>query len=162
MQQGLRSALLVCTINNSRTYDNKMKKKILMLPCIAAVAIASFVGKQTLESSAYESNELLMANVEALSSSEYVDNFVRVRQAYADICWKPNYSESQCNIPSHGDCKFYTRTWKYDHQMYRCLTITADRYKNGSWTLCKTQDEQCDYHISKYKPKDEQGHTYLD
>lgn len=41
-----------------------------MLPCIAAVAIATFVGKQAYESSAYESNSLLAQNVEALSSGE--------------------------------------------------------------------------------------------
>ena len=47
-----------------------MKKKIFMLPCIAAVAIATFVGKQAYESSAHKSNELLMANVEALADNE--------------------------------------------------------------------------------------------
>jgi len=41
-----------------------------MLPCIAAVAIAAFVGTKTLKSSACESNGLLMANVEALSRDE--------------------------------------------------------------------------------------------
>lgn len=48
-----------------------MKKKIfLMLPCIAAVAIATFVGKKALESHAYETNSLLMQNVEALTDNE--------------------------------------------------------------------------------------------
>lgn len=40
-----------------------------MLPCIAAVAIATFVGKKTLESHAYETSSLLMQNVEALSAN---------------------------------------------------------------------------------------------
>ena len=45
-----------------------MKKKlVLALPCIAAVAFATFVGKKALEASAYEGNSLLMQNVEALS-----------------------------------------------------------------------------------------------
>ena len=45
-----------------------MKKKILlMLPCIAAVAIATFVGTKSFKANASESNSLLMANVEALS-----------------------------------------------------------------------------------------------
>ena len=45
-----------------------MKKKFfLMLPCIAAVAIATFVGKKTFESYAYEASSLLMQNVEALA-----------------------------------------------------------------------------------------------
>lgn len=44
-----------------------MKKKILlMLPCVAAVAIGTFVGTKALKSNASE-NSLLMANVEALS-----------------------------------------------------------------------------------------------
>ena len=47
-----------------------MKKKVfLMLPCIAALAIAIVVGKKTYELHAYETNSLLMQNVEALSSS---------------------------------------------------------------------------------------------
>ena len=45
-----------------------MKKKILMLPCIAAVAIVTFVGKKTMESNAYEKNSIMMENVEALSA----------------------------------------------------------------------------------------------
>lgn len=38
-----------------------MKKKVfLMLPCIAAVAIAIVVGKKTYELHAYETNSLLL------------------------------------------------------------------------------------------------------
>lgn len=44
-----------------------------MLPCIAAVAIATFVGKKTMESNAYEKNSILMENVEALSAEECLD-----------------------------------------------------------------------------------------
>ena len=48
-----------------------MKKKVfLMLPCIAAVAIAIVVGKKTYELHAYETNSLLMQNVEALSQKD--------------------------------------------------------------------------------------------
>lgn len=48
-----------------------MKKKvIMMLPCIAAVAFATVVGKKTFESHAYETNSLLMQNVEALTDNE--------------------------------------------------------------------------------------------
>ena len=39
-----------------------------MLSCIAAVAIATFVGKKTFGSNAFESDALLVQNVEALSS----------------------------------------------------------------------------------------------
>ena len=48
-----------------------MKKKIFLLPCIAAFAIATFVGAKALRSNASESNALLMANVEALSEDEW-------------------------------------------------------------------------------------------
>lgn len=45
-----------------------MRKKVMMLSCIAAVAIASFVGKKAFEPHAYETNDLLLQNVEALGS----------------------------------------------------------------------------------------------
>ncbi len=41
-----------------------------MLPCIAVVAIATFVGTKTLESNVNESNNLLLANVKALTNPE--------------------------------------------------------------------------------------------
>ena len=73
-----------------------MKKKVIMLSCIAAVAIASFVGKKTFESNAYE-NGLMTQNVEALSQSDQGD-----------------YSESVPYIPcekSSGDkCLINVRT----------------------------------------------------
>ena len=40
-----------------------------MLPCIAAVATATFIGTKTLKSNASENNALLIANMEALSQS---------------------------------------------------------------------------------------------
>lgn len=45
-----------------------MRRKVMMLSCIAAVAIASFVGKKAFEPHAYEANDLLLQNVEALGS----------------------------------------------------------------------------------------------
>jgi len=50
-----------------------MKKKVIMLSCIAAVAIASFVGTKAFQSNAYE-NGLLVQNVEALSQGDYTGN----------------------------------------------------------------------------------------
>lgn len=44
-----------------------------MLPCIAAVAIAAYVGKKTFNQKAYETNNLLTENVEALASGEVDD-----------------------------------------------------------------------------------------
>lgn len=47
-----------------------MKKKvIMMLPCIAAVAFATVVSKKTFELHTYETNSLLMQNVEALTDN---------------------------------------------------------------------------------------------
>ncbi len=45
-----------------------MKTRKFLLPCIAAVAIATFVGAKSFKTNASESNELLLANVEALSN----------------------------------------------------------------------------------------------
>lgn len=48
-----------------------MKKKVfMMLPCIAAIAIAIVVGKKTYGLHAYETNSLLLENVEALSQND--------------------------------------------------------------------------------------------
>jgi hypothetical protein len=43
------------------------KKSLFLLPCIAAVALAMYVGTKAFKSNASVSNTLLMANVEALS-----------------------------------------------------------------------------------------------
>ena len=47
-----------------------MKKIFFALPCIAAVAIATFVGTKVLGSNACEHSGLLMENVEAVSLNE--------------------------------------------------------------------------------------------
>ena len=48
-----------------------MKKKgFLMLSCIVAVAIATFVGKKTFESKTMDCDALFAQNVEALSKNE--------------------------------------------------------------------------------------------
>ena len=44
------------------------KKSLFLLPCIVAVAIATSVGTKIIKSNANESNNLLIQNVEALSS----------------------------------------------------------------------------------------------
>lgn len=46
-----------------------MKKRIILLSCIAAVVIATFVGTKALEPNAY-GNGLLTLNVEALSQGD--------------------------------------------------------------------------------------------
>jgi hypothetical protein len=61
----------------------KMRKKLLMLPCIAAVAIATFVGTKTMKSNALESNDLLLANIEALTLPE---NYSKVQERQTSQC----------------------------------------------------------------------------
>lgn len=66
-----------------------------MLPCIAAVAMATFVGKKTFESYENERSSLFMQNVEALTSNE-------------------NSGESPC---SYGYSKFKTeRPWPWSDE----------------------------------------------
>ena len=80
-----------------------MKNKLFfLLPCIAVVAITAFVGTKTLKSNADKSNELLMANVEALTDVEAnspCDNingyrswaltgFLKPKREFYDCCYK--------------------------------------------------------------------------
>ena len=54
-----------------------MKTKKFWLPCIAAVAIATFVGAKSFKTNAYESNSLLMQNVEAMSSGAEISGTLK-------------------------------------------------------------------------------------
>ena len=87
-----------------------MKKKIFLLPCIAAVAIATFVGAKSLRTSAYESNELLLANVEALS--QYVgDPIEELHYSNTHLpCFKTTYyaNHGLVTVPSG---KFSATCW---------------------------------------------------
>ena len=47
-----------------------MKKFFLKLSCFAAVAIATFIGNKSFETSAYETTNLFSENVESLSDCE--------------------------------------------------------------------------------------------
>lgn len=57
-----------------------------MLPCIAAIAIATVVGKKTFESHANETSSLLMQNVEALSSGDNDSNGTSKCEGLLGIC----------------------------------------------------------------------------
>ncbi|MDD6783571.1 MAG: hypothetical protein PUD79_03315 [Prevotellaceae bacterium] len=77
-----------------------MKKKYFTLSCIAAVAIATFVGTKTLKSNAHEENALILSNVEALSIGETKWGYAVTHEKYIDpvtqnptnkcmaICWQ--------------------------------------------------------------------------
>jgi len=58
-----------------------------MLPCIAAVAIATFIGTKALKSNANESNSILMENVEALSAgTEGLVTHIKCKGT-KETCW---------------------------------------------------------------------------
>ena len=64
------------------------KRNLFMLPCIAAVAIATFVAKKTFETNAFKTNSLLMQNVEALTENE-----PEILQNELVVCMGP-----RCNV----------------------------------------------------------------
>ena len=81
-----------------------MKKKFfLMLPCIAAVAIATFVGKKTFESHAFESNDMLVSNVEALASGES-----NPQKQYT--CYSSIHEKDGCQVRYCPTCDFIPGT----------------------------------------------------
>ena len=77
-----------------------MKKKVITLSCIAAVAIATFIGTKTLQSNAQE-NGLLAQNVEALSRPEG-GKWVKCWSGYS---YHPGYQIRYC-----GTCELVPGT----------------------------------------------------
>ena len=63
-----------------------MKKTLFALPCMAAIALAAFVGMRTLERNKNINETLLMANVEALTSEEDVNYRYPERSGKALFC----------------------------------------------------------------------------
>ena len=86
-----------------------MKKKVITLSCIAAVAIATFVGAKTFESNAYE-NGLLTQNVEALSKSE-----AREAQCYNWYHYQQGYQIRACST-----CKYINGTFDFWFENSKC------------------------------------------
>lgn len=82
-----------------------MKKKSIMLSCIAAVAIVAIVGKKTFQSHAFATSNLLMQNVEALSQQE--EN----KKAYT--CYNSVTSKNGCQVRYCSTCSYIpgTDTW---------------------------------------------------
>ena len=83
-----------------------MKKKFLLLPCIAAVAIATFVGTKTLKSNAYSANSLLLQNVEALTDDNEADDSADRNACLqkggnwnmASVCKASGFENAKCEI----------------------------------------------------------------
>lgn len=80
------------------------KRNLFMLPCVAAVAIATFVGKKTFESNTNGTNSLLMQNVEALTQNE-----PEILQNDLVVCMGP-----RCNISYIKSGKISTIEHQYD------------------------------------------------
>lgn len=91
-----------------------------MLPCIAAVAIATFVGAKSFKTSAYESNDLLMQNVEALSDGNDARcphnnaNHVPNRFLYAHVKTEQGTSKVDGSI-TISDGNSYSGSYKKDN-----------------------------------------------
>ena len=60
------------------------KKQLIILPCVAAITIATYVGKKTFESNVCKSDYLLLANVEALANREINDGYFVHHMKYYD------------------------------------------------------------------------------
>lgn len=139
------------------------KKSLTILSCTIALIFAFFVGEVAIKTNEPECGNILLQNVEALSNGDdYVDDQVSVRYALDGACWRKQTNYSACNVEGHGpQCQIYTIEWSKDHDMYKCMNISADRYKNGpgAWTLCQKKDLECSDHKSTSKPDRDQGHT---
>lgn len=70
-----------------------------MLPCIAAIAIATFIGKKTFELKDYVRNPLLVQNVEALTSGGDLDmgadHVHRLELLASGVC---GYEYQKCDV----------------------------------------------------------------
>ncbi len=69
-----------------------------MLSCIAAVAIAAFVGKMSLGQHAYESDDLLRLNVEALSTGTETEDDCDYKNGYAAFTGKKGGAYDCCKV----------------------------------------------------------------
>lgn len=97
------------------------KKNFLMLPCIAAVAIATFVGKKTFESHAYESHALLAQNIEALAlDGEAPPSVKRLKQVNCECTNGAKGTTLKCS--PDGDLELCTPTQQGSNACYR-LTL---------------------------------------
>lgn len=140
-----------------------MKKKIFLLPCIAAVAIATFVGAKSFKTSAYESNDLLMQNVEALTQSTNsgeVPNgkVLKVNPMHKKNCWTHKVDKNDFRIERTLDesgqvieIKLYKHYWdKYVSEACELMSID----NSPKWyKLCYTPKEaKCNYGDATEEP----------
>lgn len=114
-----------------------MKKKgFLMLSCIAAVAIATFVGKKTFESHAYEAHNLLIQNVEALTDASESEPYPEERKAciekggiwnMASACKDSGFERVSCKIS--GEVSVFGVILKGSYEKGQKYSIPWARYE---------------------------------
>ncbi|WP_147401017.1 hypothetical protein [Bacteroides sp. OF04-15BH] len=88
-----------------------MRKKNLLLSCVVIfIAIATFVGKKSFKSHVYQSGDLLMSNVEALSTGTEEDNDCAYKNGYTAFTRKKGGGYDCCKIwvnkaPENEHCR---------------------------------------------------------
>ena len=97
-----------------------MKKKTFMLSCIAAVAIATFVGKKNIESCVFENDALFAQNVEALSNGADGQN------QYIVDCWNSITSEKGHTVYYCGDCSLLDGRRQITSRSGECVYTEKD------------------------------------
>lgn len=76
-----------------------MKKKVFkMLPCIAGVGIAVFIGKKYYHSNVSEANSLLMQNVEALAKDGESQDDCHYLNGYTSFTGKKGGAYDCCKV----------------------------------------------------------------
>lgn len=149
------------------------KKSLFLLPCIAAVALAMYVGTKALRSNASESNSLLIANVEALSlggdAGDDIPVEVRGQKEQYNCYFPILVPPTNCpNIKGSGPqykclpgCMIEQRQYKESNKkgVYRKKTILYSEFKNGGYVRWKTGDDKCSGTLSAYCPTNSEVHS---
>ena len=94
----------------------------MMLSCIAAVAIATFVSNKAYELQTNKSNDLLMQNIEALSQGDVTNGFImKINPLYTQTCYQ-NYCDINDYItePNYDEvAKEYYSIKRYYHSYHK-------------------------------------------
>lgn len=124
-----------------------MKKQIIVLSCVAAVAIATFVGKKAYEPSLNESSNLLKQNVEALTQGNE-EPYPEERKAciekggnwnMASVCVASGFESSNCTVA--GEITIFGVTVKGSYEKGKMYSLPWARYecKDSKGNCCTKQ-----------------------
>lgn len=123
-----------------------MKKKTLMLSCVATIISVAVVGTKTCEPQVFMSNNLLTQNVEALSQDE--EPYPEERRKCIDsdgswnmasVCDNSGFETATCKIS--GEISLFGVTIKGSYEKGSKYSIPWARYKciESSGNCCKQQ-----------------------